>query len=245
MGWMARIFGAPLCTVALLTGCDNPQSRTPSGPVPHGLLTGFVANTSGDIVTSDAGVTGCSSIRVRVAAGELPADVVARDRTIHLALLHVNHVLAAALSLRDGAGIRQAETVLVMGYPYGENWQRDPTVASGLVNALDGPGNDIRTLQFTASLQPGYGGGPVLDLSGHVIGIVVGIVKNKPTVSSVGPTSGDIAQNLNIAVKSAVIRQFLDANGVKYRAEPSTAELRLADVAAQAKQAIAYVECLG
>ena len=207
---------------------------------PRGSLTGFAVNGAGDLVTSEHGVNSCSSMRVHVQGQAIPATVVARDHLNDLALLHIGHSFAAPVTFRDGTGIRQAETVLAVGFPYGEKWDSGATVTSGSVSSLVGAGDDIRFLQFTAPVQPGNSGGPLLDPSGHVIGIVA----KKLSQSPAGPASGDIPQNVNAAVKSAVIREFLDTNGVRYHAAPSTGELHSADIAAQAKQAVVYVECM-
>jgi len=203
----------------------------------RGALTGFAVNTAGDILTSDHGVASCSGMQIHLHGETLPATVVARDHLNDLALLHVGHSFPAPVTFRDGAGIRQADTVVAIGYPYGEKWDSNPTVTSGSVSALAGGGDDIRFLQFTAPIQPGNSGGPLLDPSGHVVGIVAAKLNRSPAV-------GDIPQNVNSAVKSAVIREFLDSNGIKYRAGASTAELHNADIAAQGKQAVVYVECL-
>ncbi len=36
-----------------------------------------------------------------------------------------------------------------------------------------GPGNNHRMIQITAPVQPGNSGGPVLDASGNVVGVVL------------------------------------------------------------------------
>lgn len=203
-------------------------------------LTGFAVNTSGDIVTSDHGVRTCTSMLMHREGRSLPATIVAQDRQNDLALLHVGKAFPAPLTFRDGAGIRQAEGVMAIGFPYGETHNTDATVTSGSVSAVSGAGDDIRLLQFTAPVQPGNSGGPLLDPSGHVVGIVMARLAASPA----GIAAGDIPQNVNTAVKSAVIREFLDTNSVKYRAIPSTAELKSVDIAQQAKQAVVYLECL-
>ena len=52
-------------------------------------------------------------------------------------------------------------------------------------------------------------GGPVLDLSGNVVGIVSSGLSKK-----YADATGHIAQNVNFAVKSYVADGFLSANGV-------------------------------
>ncbi len=225
---------------AKLGGPALASGASPGNAAPYGALSGVVVSTQGDIVTSEHGVNSCGSMQVRTQSLTLPATIVARDRQNDLALLHVQHSFAAPAVFRDGAGIRQAETVVAIGYPYGEKWDSGATVTNGSVSSLSGAGDDTRFLQFTAPVQPGNSGGPLLDPGGHI----VGIVKAKLNQSPAGPSSGDIPQNVNLAVKSAVVREFLDTNGVKYRAAPSTTELRSADIASAAKQSVVYVECL-
>ena len=82
-------------------------------------------------------------------------------------------------------------------------------------------------------------GGPFLDLSGNVIGVVV----SKPNALRVARATGDIPQNVNFAVHGSVARIFLDAHGVSYKMAPSVRTLAPADVAAQARGFTVLVEC--
>ena len=70
----------------------------------------------------------------------------------------------------------------------------------GNVSALTGLGDDSRYLQISAPVQPGNSGGPLLDASGHVAGIVTG----KLDAVLAARFFGDIPQNVNFALKADV-----------------------------------------
>ncbi len=61
-------------------------------------------------------------------------------------------------------------------------------------------------------MQPGNSGGPLLDSSGNVIGIVVAKL-NAARIAEM--TDGDIPQNVNFAVKAGPAVDFLREQGVR------------------------------
>ena len=85
---------------------------------------------------------------------------------------------------------------------------------------------DLNLLQYDALTHRGNSGGPVLDQSGHVVGIVV---------------SG--ARTRFNAVTSDAAEYFLDTNFVMYEEGDSTQDLSLQAVARQAKDFTVEVEC--
>jgi serine protease Do len=72
--------------------------------------------------------------------------------------------------------------------------------------------DDTRFLQISAPVQPGNSGGPLLDYSGNVVGVVVG----KLNAITVGNVTNDLPQNVNFAIKANVVTNFLDVNSVAY-----------------------------
>ena len=207
---------------------------------PIAALTGFAISADGAIVTNAHGLPGCSGMRVHVQSKTLPAQILAQDKENDLALLHVGYSFAAPIALRDGAAIRPADAVVAIGFPFGTLLGDTASVTSGTVSALAGMGNDSRLLQFTAPTQPGSSGSPLLDESGHVVGVVN---SRKPqTLAAV--REGEIPQNVNFAIKASVLREFLDSHGAKYGSAPSTVALRPAEMAEQARQAVVRLECL-
>ncbi len=130
--------------------------------------------------------------------------------------------------------------MIAVGFPLHGLLASEANVTTGTVSALAGIGNDARFLQVTVPVQPGSSGGPLLDLQGHVVGVVVG----KLDALRVASVTGDIPQNVNFAIKAGVVGTFLQANGIAamvFGEEPR--ELSAAAVGAQAKEFTVLVEC--
>ena len=85
----------------------------------------------------------------------------------------------------------------------------------------------------------GNSGGPVLDRSGNVVGVVV----SKLDAVVVFDATGDVPQNVNFAISQGVLQSFLDSHAVDYATRNSTAPLPNADIAERARQATVQVIC--
>jgi S1-C subfamily serine protease len=119
-------------------------------------------------------VADCAEVRVRPHGNEAAAAfIVARDPNNDLALLEASVSLPASAYLDDGR-IRAGDSVVAVGFPLHGLLASEANVTPGTVSALAGVGNDTRFLQMTVPVQPGNSGGPLLDLKGRVVGVVVG-----------------------------------------------------------------------
>ena len=74
----------------------------------------------------------------------------------------------------------------------------------GNVTALAGLHDDSRYLQVSAPVQNGNSGGLLLDGSGNL----GGVVSAKLDAIKVAMAAGDLPQNVNFAVKSAIVATF-------------------------------------
>ncbi|MEX0815304.1 MAG: serine protease, partial [Dongiaceae bacterium] len=146
---------------------------------------------------------------------------------------------AAVAAFREGRGVRAGDGVVVVGFPLRGLLASAANVTTGTVSALAGIRDDIRYLQITAPVQPGNSGGPLLDMSGNVVGVVVG----KLDALAVAEVTGDIPQNVNFAIKDSVARSFLDANGIDYETAPADRDLSAADVGERARRFTVLLEC--
>lgn len=137
---------------------------------------GFVIDTRGHIVTNQHVVDGASAITVTFADGKkASAKVVGTDRSTDVAVIKVDAPASQLhpLAFADSKGVQVGDGVVAIGSPFG----LEQTVTTGIVSALDrtiqAPNNFTISgaIQTDAAINHGNSGGPLLDSSGHVIGI--------------------------------------------------------------------------
>jgi S1-C subfamily serine protease len=202
--------------------------------------TAFAINKGGEFLTNYHVVKGCSSVRLRVAGAEQPGTIAYTDDRNDLALVRTRVNGIEPLRFREGGkGIRPADGVVALGFPYDGLLATSPQVTTGTVSALAGMNDDTRELQLTAPIQPGNSGGPLLDFSGNV----VGIVSSRINALAVAEATGTLPQNINFAIKSAIIQEFLEAHRVDYATGQSLTKLDPADVGEMATKSTVLLEC--
>jgi len=130
------------------------------------------------------------------------------------------------------------EPVAVAGYPL-RGLLSGFNMTTGTLSSLSGIGGDTRLVQITAPVQPGNSGGPLLDSSGNLMGVVV----SKLDAIKAAKITGDIPQNVNFAINANVLRSFLDANSVEYENAKSDKALPTTSIAERAKGLTVLVEC--
>mgnify|MGYP005856407443 CR=1 FL=1 len=198
--------------------------------------TGFVVAPD-RVLTNHHVVDGCDRVLARTPDGRwLAAVPPARvDQALDLAVLSVPGNPGPALAFRAAPGVRRGEDVIVYGFPLAGLLSADPKLTRGVVNALAGLGNDQNNFQISAEVQPGNSGGPMLDLQGNVVGVVVSKLDNRRVQN---------VDNVNFAVKGEAAQAFLRRANVPFRtAESRGAERSAADVGEQAHRSTVMLRC--
>jgi putative serine protease PepD len=177
---------------------------------------GFVIDRKGDIVTNEHVVQHATNVRVGFSGGATyPAKVVGTDASTDLAVLRVSAPSTALhpLELADSGSVRVGDTVFAIGNPFG----LDRTMTAGIVSAT---GRDIgapngqgipNAIQTDAPINHGNSGGPLLNASGHVVGI-------NDQIESGGTVDGNVGIGFAIASDTArtIVRQLLTTGHVAH-----------------------------
>jgi S1-C subfamily serine protease len=202
--------------------------------------TGFVVATEGYVVTNDHVIGNCTGDVRASLPGEsaVTLRIVSKDAANDLALLKASTPFKESAGIR-GTAIHPGETVIAIGYPFHKLLSSEFAVTTGIVSSLGGIGNDSRYLQISAPVQPGNSGGPLLDSSGSV----VGVVSAKINALRVVQLTGTIPENVNFAIKTGTLRDFLDKNSVPYKAVAPEAERKTAEIAQSARAYALLISC--
>jgi S1-C subfamily serine protease len=202
--------------------------------------TGFLVSTNGHVVTNQHVVDGCVGDIQGNLTGEAPSNLrlVSSDETNDLALLQVPGSFKEVARIRDKA-VQSGDSVVAIGFPFHGLLTSDFTVTTGIVSSLSGLLNDTRFLQISAAVQPGNSGGPLLASSGDVVGVVAA----KLNALKVVRATGSIPENINFAIKTGALRDFLDNSVVPYQISDAKTELKTADIARSARAFTLLISC--
>lgn len=203
-----------------------------------GSGTGFFISTTGILVTNFHVAGKCA--KVKLPALTKTATVLSTDAANDLAVLRVAGAPEVSARLADPSKLRQGQEIAAFGYPLDGYLPSAGNITTGLVSALSGPANNSSLIQISAPVQQGNSGGPVLNTSGEVVGVVVG----KADVIRIAKVTGDILQNVNFAVSAGTLQGFLDANRIVYRRSSYFSLTKKPEALAdEARQFTVKVEC--
>ena len=172
---------------------------------------GWVA-APGQVVTAAHVVNQGASFVVRNGAQRRRASVLAAAPCEDLAVLQVPRWEGGArLRLSESGDVEQGETVLALGYPAGAGPRERASSTRGVVSAartvFRDPAPDVpaypEAIRTDTALDPGFSGGPLVDLDGRVVG-----------VNAAARTTGEDGrplQGANYAIASDRARRVLEA----------------------------------
>jgi serine protease Do len=147
----------------------QPQPQERERTVPRGVGSGFIISDDGYILTNNHVVTDAHDIYVTLESGkEYKAKVIGTDARSDIALIKIEAKGLATLPIGSSKNLKKGQWVLAIGSPFG----LESTVTSGIVSAVNrDTGDYLPFIQTDVAVNPGNSGGPLIDLSGHVVGV--------------------------------------------------------------------------
>ncbi len=162
----------------------------------HGAGAGVAWRLGGYIVTNHHVIARGRHYQATLPDGsELPIRVIARQPDFDLALLQVETPALPPIPVADSRGLQVGQIVLAVGHPWGQRG----AVTSGIISGLGtvktrGKRGSVPIIRSDVLLAPGNSGGPLVNVSGGVIGINTMII------------GGD----LGVAIPSHIVESFVN-----------------------------------
>lgn len=208
------LFGGSPERAAAATREALAASQTRSAPPPPGSAdalagiktgTAFFISWDGLLVTNHHVVDGTTKIEVVLEDGEsVPATIVTTDADEDLAVLRVS-AIRRPLALRERDSLDRGDEVMALGYPLVNLQGTEQKATFGRINARSGFQGDERYAQMDAAIGPGNSGGPLVDRSGEVVGVVTAMLNSLATLRA----TGAVPQSVNYALKSHLVHRHL------------------------------------
>ncbi len=159
-------------------GDTIPQQRQ---RVERGSGSGFIINSSGQILTNSHVVDGADRVTVTLKDGRtFDGKVLGEDAVTDVAVIKIDANNLPTVPVGNSDILQPGEAVIAIGNPLGLN----NTVTSGIISATGRSGSDIGAsdkrvdyIQTDAAINPGNSGGPLLNTRGQVVAMNTAIIR--------------------------------------------------------------------
>jgi len=178
----------------------GPQTGSP--PVLRGIGSGFVIDTTGQILTNAHVVDEADTVTVSFQDGRiLEGKVLGKDPVTDVAVIQVQAEDLPTVTIGDSDKVRQGQWAIAIGNPLGLQESVTVGVVSGTERsslAIGIPDKRIGFIQTDAAINPGNSGGPLLNAKGEVIAINTAIIRGSQGLGFAIPINAarQIAQQL-------------------------------------------------
>jgi S1-C subfamily serine protease len=216
--------------VTLATDSNSSLRMSGAEGSKKGLGSGVIFTADGAILTNNHVIDDAKSVNVKLKDGRVfSATLAGRDPATDLAVLKIDAKGLPAVTFADSDAARPGEVVLAIGSPLGLSH----TVTMGVLSAKGrGGANPVEDyLQTDASINAGNSGGPLVNLSGNVVGI------NTMTASK--------AQGISLAVPANMSKRVAEQLLKSGKVDRAWMGVGLQDVTPQLAEQIASAPASG
>jgi S1-C subfamily serine protease len=157
--------------------------------------TGFFITTTGYILTNNHVVSNSQLISIYIANKEYECETIFTNEIDDIAIIRVKDTVLRFFPIPfSSKNLEVGDDVIAFGFPLASTMGKELKMSAGIVNSSKGFQDDVRYFQFSASIDPGNSGGPILNKSGNLVGLV--------TAKYTSATNAGYALNLNNLIKN-------------------------------------------
>ena len=200
-----------------------------------GTGSGYLVDKNGHVVTNEHVVNGCSVITT---GKNNTAELLRADATNDIAIIKTTDTEKYRPMSFAGKDPALGQRIFVSGFPLNQILE-NLNFTSGTVSSEVGLMQNINQFQFTAPIQPGNSGGPILNEYGGILGMSVATVSNKKFEEMLDT----LVQNINFGIRQSSVQSLLDQEGINYETGNPNWLRNEESVAKEAKAGTVLIKC--
>ena len=190
---------------------DVPRELLVDKDSPLASGTGFFINNAGQVMTAAHVVQDCVVVDVQRDDKKLSGRIVASSNLVDLAVLDTGTPVARFLPFRQSFELNLGEPVTNVGFPLQKILAPSANLTRGNVSSRGALAGSVGQFQFSAPIQPGSSGGPVVSDGGELLGVTVATLDVRRLIET-----GALPQNVNFALEAHYAAMFLRKNHIAF-----------------------------
>lgn len=204
------------CRTWLARSSGSDSDRDEESGSQGGSGSGIIFASEGLVLTNHHVVATGSVFTIITSDGnETPASLVAKDAELDVAVLRMGKPFkstrfTAPPPLASSSRSKSGEKVFTVGHPLAGILSSEAKYNEGTISALSGMQDDQHLMQISVPIQPGNSGGPLANSRGEIVGLIVSTINGSALLRQ----RDIMAQNINFAIKSDPIIEFLKSHGI-------------------------------
>ena len=201
--------------------------------------TAFFVSETGQLLTAAHVTDGCLRSQVNFEGESYDVEILAQSKLLDVALLQSEVQTDKFLALRPEPTIVLGERISTAGFPLQNVLASSANLTTGNVSSMQALPGSIGKFQFSAPVQPGSSGGPIVSETGELIGMTTGSLNVAAMAKA-----GVIPQNVNFALEGKYMAKFGERYGAEMRFfSDELAEGDMAAVNAHVAASVAQIAC--
>ena len=189
--------------------------------------TAFAVTADGYLLTCAHCVKGSRKIIINVGEKEYPAKVIDSDSELDLAIIKIEASDLPTVSLGKEKPVELAQEIRAIGYPLSNLLGENVKIAKGSVGGfttIEG----AKMIQIDGEVNHGNSGGPLVDETGSVVGVVNAKLRD--------------SKKIGFAIPIKYACKMLDENDIKYRTDSGKEKLEGPTLAKRVTPSVLFVE---
>ena len=199
---------------------------------------GFYINKNGFLITNNHVIDKCKSIDVIHDDKSMVAEIISSNEMYDLGLLKVDYKNKVSITISKKK-LMLGQKIAASGFPLQFSDKPIINITFGNISALVGLLDNENQIQFTAPIQSGNSGGPLLNESGELTGVVVSKLNDKAFLEY----TGEVPQNVNFAIKTEKVEEFLQDTKTSYDTTLIDKKYSNEEIASFAQMSTAKIIC--